>query len=91
MCRWHVTMCCVALQVTFSAPAPATFGEGGTLELWYTISVAENDNPVTIGGDTVALDAVKYEKPFTVSLDVLCKPLPAGGQHSEWGLVDHRL
>ena len=77
-------MCCVAPQVTFSAPAPATFGEGGSLELWYTISVAENDNPVTIGGDTVALDAVKYAKPFSGSLNVCCKPRSAGGQHFEW-------
>lgn len=84
-------MCCVALQVTFSAPAgttpPATFGEGGSLELWYTISELEDANPVTIGGDTVALGAIKYEEPFPVSSDVCWKPLSAGGVCIEWCLV----
>jgi hypothetical protein len=69
------TVCCVAPQVTFSAAAgttpPATFGDGGSLQLWYTISELENENPVTIGGDTVALGAVKYEKPFPVSHDAI--------------------
>ena len=70
MCRWHVIMCSVALQVTFAAAdgtTPVTFGEGGSLELWYTISVLEKDNPVTIGPDTVAFNATKYDKPITVS------------------------
>jgi hypothetical protein len=55
--------------VTFAAAdgtTPVTFGEGGSLELWYTISVLEKDNPVTIGPDTVAFNASKYDKPITL-------------------------
>jgi hypothetical protein len=59
-------------QVTFEAENPATagpvtFGKGGTLELWYTISDTADGKPVTVGGDTVAPAAIQYTRPITVS------------------------
>jgi hypothetical protein len=56
-------------------PQVTIVGAGG-LEVWYTISVLEGDNPVTLGGDTVAPNATLYKGPVTVSRGAAGRPEP---------------
>lgn len=62
---------------TVASTLQVTLNKAEGLETWYTIGLDENDNPATIGGDTVAPNAELYKDPFNVGhLPEPCRCVP---------------